>query len=76
MLKELKIRSLSPVFIASMFAVVAIIVNAAGIKFEEITSWGILLEDILMILKNPFLIGSIIVAVFGFLNNPTDKKKF
>ena len=55
------------------FGLVGVICAAANISFESLTSWEILYEDLMNILANPFLLGSVIVAVVGVFVNPTTK---
>lgn len=64
-------RLKSPVVI---FGLVATLLNAAQISPSNITSWGILGENIMLFLSNPFLIGTAIVAIVAYFNNPTDKE--
>ena len=52
--------------------VVAIIITVSGINPENMTEWGILLENISDIFRNPFVLISIVAAVFSFYNNTTD----
>lgn len=58
------------------FGLVAVILSAAQISPENLTSWGILWGNIVATLSNPFLVGSILVAVFAFLNDPSNKDGF
>ena len=55
------------------FGIAGIICAAANISFESLTSWEILYENLMNILANPFLLGSVIVAVVGVFVNPTTK---
>lgn len=75
-LKEIKERIVSPVFWLGVGSIIAIIFQTAGIKFEEMTSWEVLLDNIITIISNPYMVISILVAVFSFLNNPKNKKGF
>lgn len=75
-LQEIKKRITSPVFWVGVASIVTLIFTTAGIEFENITSWKMLLDNIVMIIKNPYLVVSILIAIFSFLNNPTTKDKF
>jgi hypothetical protein len=69
----MKERLKSPVVWAG---IIATIITVSGIDPSNMTEWGILGQNLLNIVKNPFLLISVSVAVFGFLNNPSDKKRF
>ena len=75
-LKEIQKRITSPVFWVGVGSIISIIVNTSGIKMEEMTSWSILFENILAVIKNPYIVISILIAIFAFLNNPTNKSGF
>lgn len=72
-LQALLERFKSPVVI---FGLVSTILMAAQISPENLTSWPILGQNILATLSNPFLVGSIVVAIAAYLNNPNDKDNF
>ena len=63
-----KVRLKNPYF---WFGLVAVILTAVGAKPEMFTSWSILLEQLKAFIGNPFLIGCTLVAVVGYLNDPT-----
>lgn len=75
MLEILK-RFKSPAVWAGIISIFTIIIQGAGIKVAEITSWSILLNEFIKIVSNPYILISIIVAIIVFLNNPTESKKF
>jgi phi LC3 family holin len=54
----------------------ALIISASGVEPQTLTSWGILWENILKFLSNPFMVASAGLAIFSFLNNPSDKEQF
>lgn len=70
-MKEMLKRFKSPVVISGLFT---IIIVASGVNPENMTSWGVLFENIIAIFKNPFVLLSIIWQVVAFLNNPANKK--
>lgn len=50
-----------------------VILSTLGVKPEMFTSWEILFQQVKEVLSNPFLIGSLIVAILGVLSDPTTK---
>lgn len=72
-MKEILKRFKSPVVISAVFTIIIVV---SGISPENMTTWGVLFDNILAIFKNPFVFISIIWQVVAFLNNPTDKEKF
>lgn len=50
-----------------------VVLAAMGAKPEMFTSWQVLITQIRIVAGNPFLLGSIIVAVIGVLCDPTTK---
>ena len=72
-MKEIIKRLRSPVVWAGLFAIV---ISVSGINPENMTEWGILADNVLDIFKNPFILISIVVSIFAFLNNPKDKEHF
>ena len=72
-MKELFKRFRSPVVIGGIFTIIVVV---SGIEPSNMTSWGLLFDNILAIFKNPFVLISIIWQVIAFLNNPTDKENW
>lgn len=72
-MKEILKRFKSPVVISAVFTIIIVV---SGISPENMTTWGVLFDNILAIFKNPFVLISIIWQVVAFLNNPADKEKF
>lgn len=54
-------------------ALIALIFSAAGIEFEQLTSWGLLFQAILDIAQNPVSIVAIITAFLGIWNDNSTK---
>lgn len=52
---------------------VGVVLTATGMKADMFTSWGILIQAILDVLKNPFLLGTTALAVLGVFVEPTSK---
>jgi len=55
----------NPYFWLSLIA----LIFAAGIEFEQLTSWGLLFQAILDIVQNPVSIVAIITAFLGIWND-------
>ena len=63
-----KVRAKNPYF---WFGLIAMILAAVGAKPEMFTSWGILIMQVKNLLSNPFALGCVVVAVVGYINDPT-----
>lgn len=50
---------------------VGIVFSAAGVDFNTLTSWKLLLDSILSILNNPVAIMSVTMAIVGVFVDPT-----
>jgi len=75
-LKELFQRAKSPVVWGGMIAVVGLIGSTTGYTLEDIATWQGLGNVIVAIFASPKYLMLIFVALFGFLNNPTNKDNF
>ena len=56
----------NPYFYLSVFA---LIFSASGVDFETLTSWQLLGESLMSILKNPVAIIAVITAFLGIWND-------
>lgn len=65
-----KVRFKNPYFWVGLIATV---LAAVGVSPECFVSWPILWEKTLELLGNPFAVGSMIVAIVGYVNDPTTK---
>ena len=63
-----KVRFKNPYF---WIGLIAVILAAVGVSPESLTSWNILAGQIMELLNNPFAIGCVIVAIIGYINDPT-----
>ena len=63
-----KVRIKNPYF---WFGLIAVILAAIGVSAESLTSWWILKEQVISLISNPFSLGCTIVAIVGYLNDPT-----
>jgi phi LC3 family holin len=65
---NLKVRIKNPWFWVGLLGV---IFTAMGVSPDVFTSWEILWEHLLGLLKNPFLLGSVATALLGVFVDPT-----
>lgn len=75
-IKDVFDRLKSPVVWAGIISIVGLIFTTAGFGFEDVPTWEALFDVIMSILTSPAKLGLIIVALYGLLNNPTNKEKF
>ena len=69
---NLKVRFKNPVFIAQLIlAILTPILAYAGLTVQDLTSWQALGEILLEAIRNPYVLGLIIVSVWNALNDPT-----
>lgn len=63
-----KVRAKNPYFWVGLLGV---ILSAMGVSADMFTSWDIVIEQAKALISNPFMIGSVIMAVLGTLIDPT-----
>lgn len=69
---NLKVRFKNPVFIAQfILAILTPILAYAGLTVQDLTSWAALGDILLEAIKNPYVLGLIIISVWNALNDPT-----
>lgn len=69
---NLKVRFKNPVFIAQLaLSVLLPILAYAGLTLQDLTSWPALGKVLLDAVKNPYVLGLVIVSVWNALNDPT-----
>ena len=69
---NLKVRFKNPIFIAQLvLAIFTPILAYAGLTFQDITSWQALGKILLGAIKNPYVLGLIVVSVWNAFNDPT-----
>lgn len=54
-------------------SLIALVFTAAGIEFEQLTSWSLLANACMSILKNPVAIVAVITAFAGIWNDNSTK---
>ena len=65
---NLKVRVKNPWF---WIGLLGVILAAMGISPETLTSWGAVYVAIQNLISNPFMLGSVFVAVLGVFLDPT-----
>lgn len=67
-----KVRFKNPIFIAQfILAILTPILAYAGLTMQDLTSWAILGNIIVDAIKNPYVVGLIIISIWNALNDPT-----
>lgn len=54
-------------------AIISPILAYYGLSFKDLTSWGAVFDVFLAAIKNPYILGLIVVNVFNTINDPTTK---
>lgn len=65
---NLKVRAKNPYF---WIGLIGVILAAMGISPEMLTTWGAVIDAFKALITNPFMLGSVVLAVMGVLNDPT-----
>ena len=65
---NLKVRAKNPYFWVGL---VGVILAAMGVSPEMLTTWGAVIDAFKALITNPFMLGSVVLAVMGVLNDPT-----
>lgn len=69
---NLKVRFKNPIFIAQLIlAILTPILAYAGLTMQDLTSWATLGKILLDAIKNPYVLGLIVISVWNALNDPT-----
>ncbi|MFQ8704841.1 MAG: phage holin [Thomasclavelia sp.] len=69
---NLRVRLKNPVFLVQMIlAVLTPILAYAGLRAEDITTWGTLINLLIDAFKNPYVLSLVFVSVFNAINDPT-----
>lgn len=69
---NLKVRFKNPVFIAQLIlAILTPILAYAGLTVQDLTSWEALGEILLEAIRNPYVLGLVIVSIWNALTDPT-----
>lgn len=62
------VRAKNPWF---WIALGGVILTAMGVSPEMLTSWDAVADAFLGLIKNPFMLGSVVIAVLGVFIDPT-----
>lgn len=65
-----KVRMGNPYF---WIGLVAVILAAIGASPESFISWSVLGDQIMSLLGNPFALGCVVIAIMGYVSDPTTK---
>lgn len=65
-----KVRAKNPYF---WIGLVGVILAAMGVDASTFTSWSAVWDAIVGLVTNPFMLGSVVLAVLGVLVDPTTK---
>lgn len=66
------VRFKNPVFIFQVvLSILVPILAYFGLTFDQLTSWPTLFELIIEAVKNPYVVGLIIISVWNAINDPT-----
>ena len=69
-----KVRAKNPLFwVQVILAVLMPILAYMGLTVEDLTSWAILGATLLEAVKNPYVLGLVVVSVWNAINDPTTK---
>lgn len=67
-----KVRMRNPLFwVQVILAVLMPILAYMGLTVEDLTSWAILGTTLLEAVKNPYVLGLVVVSVWNAVNDPT-----
>ena len=67
---NLTVRVKNPWFWISL---VGVILTAMGVSPEMLTSWEAVVNAFIELVRNPYMLGSVVVAVLGVFIDPTTK---
>lgn len=65
-----KVRAVNPYF---WIGLIAVVLASVGVSPESLTSWAILKDQLLALIRNPFAIGCVAIAVIGYVIDPTTR---
>ena len=63
-----KVRIKNPYF---WIGLLGIVLSAMGVSADMFTSWGVVVEQATALISNPYMIGSVIMALLGAILDPT-----
>lgn len=63
-----KVRAKNPWF---WVGICGVVLTAMGVNPEMLTSWAMVAEQAKALISNPFLLGSVVLAILGIFVDPT-----
>lgn len=67
-----KVRFRNPVFIVQLIlSILTPVLAYAGLTFQDLTTWQALGNILLEAVRNPYVLGLVIVSIWNALNDPT-----
>lgn len=63
-----KVRIKNPYF---WIGLLGIVLSAMGVSADMFTSWSVVVEQAKALISNPYMIGSVIMALLGAILDPT-----
>lgn len=69
-----KVRFKNPVFIAQfILAILTPILAYMGLTLADMTSWSALGDALFEAIKNPYVLGLVVISLWNAINDPTTK---
>ena len=72
-MEKIKKRLYNPAFWTGVISLVLLIFSAAGLDFNQLTTWSALWEGVKTILSNPVSVIAVIGALVGVSADPSTK---
>lgn len=67
-----KVRLKNPVFVAQLvMSILLPILTYMGLTVEDMTTWAALGNALFEAIKNPYVLGLVVVSAFNAINDPT-----
>lgn len=71
---NMKVRFSNPIFIAQIvMSILLPILTYLGLTVQDMTSWSLLGNALFEAIKNPYVLGLVVVSVWNAINDPTTK---
>lgn len=69
-----KVRFKNPIFLAQLaMSILLPILSYMGLTVQDLTSWSLIGNALFEAIKNPYVLGLVVVSVWNALNDPTTK---
>lgn len=69
-----KVRFKNPVFLAQVaIAVISPVLVGLGLRWEDMTNWGVLFDALYRAVSNPVIVAASIASLWGVITDPTTK---